>query len=71
MQPTEEYLVEYLQEEFSRFPKIRIHVKKEEGELGVMVRSESREWFFPFAWSSGEGFKRVHRQVGMIRELME
>lgn len=70
MNPAEEYLVEYLQEEFGRFPQIRIQVKKEEGEYGVMVRSESREWFFPFAWSSGEGFKRVHQQVGVIRDLM-
>lgn len=69
MTPAEEYLLDYLKEEFSRFPEIRVDIRKEEGELGVMVRSESRQWFFPFEWSTGQGFKNVHKLVGQIREL--
>lgn len=70
MTPAEEYLLEYLQEEFSRFPEIRVGVRREDGEFGVLVRSESRQWFFPFEWSTGEGFKRVHWQVNQIREIL-
>ena len=70
MTPAEQYLIEYLQEEFSRLPQFRIVVKKQDGEPGVSVRSESREWFFPFEWSSGQGFKQVHRLVNQIREIL-
>jgi hypothetical protein len=70
MTPAEEYLLDYLKEEFSRFPAIRVDVRKEEGEWGVMVRSESRQWFFPFDWSTGPGFKKVHQLVGQIRDIL-
>lgn len=71
MTPAEEYLLDYLKEEFSRFPEIRVDIRKEDGEFGVMVRSESRQWFFPYEWSSGPGFKKVHQQVAQIRELLQ
>jgi len=65
----EEYLYEYLQEEFRKFSQVRIQIRKEDGERGVMVRTESRQWFFPFDWSSGQGFKKVHQQVSQIRRF--
>jgi hypothetical protein len=71
MQPNEQYLFEYLEEEFSRYPGMRVQTRKEDGEWGVVVRSESRQWFFPFEWSSGQGFKKVHAQVNQIIEIIE
>jgi len=65
----EEFLLELLEEEFSRYPDIRVDIRKENGERGVLVRSESREWFFPFEWSSTAGFGKVHQQINTIREL--
>ena len=70
MTPAEAYLFDYLQEEFSRFPEIRVGIRTEDGESGVLVRSESRQWFFPYDWSNGEGFKKIHEQVSKIRELL-
>jgi hypothetical protein len=68
----EEYLVEYLREEFGRFEQIRVQIRKEDGERGVLVRSESRQWFFPFDWANpGQGFKKVHVLVRQIREILE
>jgi hypothetical protein len=67
----EEYLYEYLQEEFRKFSEIRIQIRKEDGERGILVRSEARQWFFPFEWASGHGFKEVHQQVAKIREIFE
>jgi hypothetical protein len=71
MTPAEEYLLDYLKDEFRRFSEIRVDVRKEDGEWGIIVRSESRQWFFPYEWASAQGFKKVHALAAQIRELME
>jgi hypothetical protein len=67
----EQYLVDYLQEEFEKNPDIRVRVIEEDKERGVLVRSQSREYFFPFLWAmTSEGFKNVRELVQKIHSLL-
>jgi hypothetical protein len=63
----EQYLVDYLQEEFGKNPKLRLRILKEDKERGVVVKSPSREYFFPFSWAMNPDlFKNVRAQVQEI-----
>ena len=68
MQPSEQYLIEYLKDEFKRYPEIRLSVSAEDGVRGVSVRTKARTYFFPFEWSPGRGFREVQ---DLVRQIME
>lgn len=68
--PEEVYLVDYLKEEFRRRPEIRVRQMTHEGEEGVMVRTDAREYFFPFAWMRGGRFSEVIDQVRKIKRAL-
>jgi hypothetical protein len=66
----EQYLFDYLQEEFGKNPKLRVRVLKEDQERGVVVKSPSREYFFPFLWAmTPDLFKNVRSLVQEIQTL--
>ncbi len=69
MTVAEQYLIDYLKEEFRRHPAARIRVQKEDGEIGVTVKIGSREYFFPFEWSESGRFAKIREQVGRILEV--
>lgn len=71
MNPRHQYLLDYLEEEFRRNPEIRVRVVPQEHEDGVLVRTESREYFFPFEWADEPGWPRVHAEVRKIREILQ
>ncbi len=70
MTDAQQYMFEYLIEEFHRFPKIRVRVVPHADDAGVTVRTESREYFFPFEWAERNAFSEVDRLVRRIKDLV-
>jgi hypothetical protein len=70
MTPAEQYLLDYLIDEFRKNPEVRIKAFDENQERGVIVRTEAREYFFPYAWMEKNQFSRVQKQVQKIREVV-
>jgi hypothetical protein len=66
----EDYLEDYLVEEFRNFPQIRIRRVPQDHVDGILVRSEAREYFFPFEWMGPGRFKEVQAQVKKILDLL-
>lgn len=66
-----QYLVDYLVEEFSAFDDVRIRVHTEDREEGVLLRTASREYFFPMEWAYREDFTRVRKLVAEIKAALE
>ena len=66
----EDYLQSYLQEEFSRYPEIRVRRTPLDNEAGILIRSDSREYFFPFEWMKPGRFKEVQEQLRRILDLL-
>lgn len=64
-----QYLLDYLQEEFSREHFIRVRIVPMTKDDGIMVRTESREYFFPFEWAEQHRFDEVARLVSKIKEI--
>jgi hypothetical protein len=71
MEANEQYLVEYLREEFSRHPDVRIRIISEDHEVGVSLKTSSREYFFPLEWAHQQDFKQVRELVKEIRIAMK
>lgn len=67
MNESRQYLFDYLEEEFSRHPQIRVRVVPASDEDGITVRDESREYFFPFEWAETRRFDEVVRLVRKIK----
>ena len=67
--PKRQYLVDYLAEEFSRDTSVRLRVMPVDGEEGVVVRTESREYFFPFAWADQGQFAEVVKLIHVIKQI--
>ncbi|MBI3544806.1 MAG: hypothetical protein HY075_16160 [Deltaproteobacteria bacterium] len=66
-----QYLLDYLVEEFSRYPTVRVRVVPHSEERGVLVRTETREYFFPFEWAERHAFGEVEKQVRVIKDLLD
>lgn len=66
----EQYLIDYLNEEFRRHPEVRIRVWREDHEEGVSVKTAAREYFFPFEWTERGHFKKIQEQVRQIQEIL-
>lgn len=77
-----QYLVDYLAEEFSGFPDVRVRAaprkrvdvsEKEhyvEDSPGVIVKTGSREYLFPYEWTEGSRFGEVARLVSRIKDTL-
>ena len=66
-----QYLIDYLTEEFdlSRGYNVRV-VALVEDEC-VMVRTETREYYFPFSWADHMDFTKVQNLVQKIKDFLE
>jgi vancomycin resistance protein YoaR len=71
MEASEQYLVEYLREEFRRHPEVRIRVILEDHEPGVSLKTASREYFFPLEWAHRQDFKSIGELVKEIRVALK
>lgn len=67
----EQYLFDYIVEEFGKSPQVRVRVAREDGILGVSVKTESREFFFPFEWASVQGMALVRNEIERIHSSLE
>lgn len=69
-----QYLLDYLKEEFHRYPEARIRkvpgISDEHGEEGVTLKTESREYFFPISWMLPGQFKHVVQLVQRIKSAL-
>jgi hypothetical protein len=69
--PTEEYLLEFLQDEFRRYPEVRVRRPPyRDGSEGILVRTESREYFFEFRWLREKRFDEINRLVARIKDVL-
>lgn len=64
---SEQYLMDYLREEFSRNPDVRIRKILEDREPGVSLKTSQREYFFPMEWAHHQDFKSVKELIKEIR----
>jgi hypothetical protein len=64
----QQYLLDYLREEFRKYPEVRLRVLREADEEGVMAKTESREYFFPTEWVRGKRFDLVAAEIRRMRE---
>ena len=71
MTDAQQYLLDYLIEEFQRHPNVRVRVVPRSENEGVTVRTEAREYFFPFEWAILNSFVEVDRLVRRIKEGFE
>jgi len=81
--PQRQYLLDYLAEEFREFPDVRVRQapsKRYEGpdgsaevadSPGVFVRTEAREYFFPYEWAEPGQFSEVARLVRVIKDVLD
>lgn len=69
MNETRQYLLDYLAEEFSRDPDVRVRIVPASDDYGVTVRTEAREFFFPFEWAESKMFDKVEALVRHIKEI--
>jgi hypothetical protein len=67
MDPSEQYLIEYLREEFRQHPEVRIRPILEDHEPGISLKTASREYFFPMEWAHRQDFKNVRDLVREVR----
>lgn len=45
-----QYLLDYLKDEFRKYPEVRLRFMLESHEDGVMAKTAAREYFFPTEW---------------------
>lgn len=67
------YLLEYLQDEFRLYPQVRIRIPRilREENDGILVKSETREYFFPTIWVEHQQMNRVEAEVRRIKEYLD
>jgi hypothetical protein len=67
MDISEQYLMDYLREEFRRHPEVRIRPILEEHEPGISLKTSSREYFFPLEWAHRQDFNSVRELIKQVR----
>jgi hypothetical protein len=65
-----QYLFDFLQDEFGKYPEVRIRMMPENHEDGVMVRTESREYFFPTDWMQGMQMQKVREEIRRLKDSL-
>ena len=68
MEDSRQYLFDYLEEEFQNSPHIRVRIVPSSEDSGVTVRTESREYFFPFSWIEQRSFSDIEKLVSVIKK---
>lgn len=61
------YLLEYLKDEFRRYPEVRIRQTPEDKEVGITVKTESRDYFFPVEWMRNKRFDQITKEIARIK----
>jgi hypothetical protein len=70
------YLLEYLRDEFRRYPEVRLRIlpaaaiPSAESRDGVTAKTESREYFFETRWMQGKRFSEISKLVRAIKDVL-
>ena len=66
-----QYLLDWLSEEFSRYPEVRVRLRPPQESDGVSVKTESREYFFETEWVRARQFDEIQKLAIKIREFLD
>ncbi len=70
------YLLEYLRDEFKRFPEVRLRIlpaaviPSADRQDGISAKTESREYFFETQWMAGSRFSEIQALVRKIKDAL-
>lgn len=64
-----QYLLDYLREEFDRYPQVRLRIVPLTQDDGVSAKTETREYFFPTDWVRHRKWDQVRRLSEKIKDL--
>lgn len=70
MKTSKQYLYDYLQDEFRKYPEVRVRIVPYQEEDGISVKTEAREYFFETAWAEASRFDRVNELVQRIKDVL-
>lgn len=65
-----QYLMDYLRDEFAKFPEVRFRFMLDSHEVGIMARTESREYFFPTSWAEQMQQSEITALVRRMKEAL-
>ncbi len=64
-----QYLLEYLKDEFRKYPEVRLRLILADHEDGVVARTESREYFFPTEWMQNMQLSCIKDEVRRLKAV--
>jgi hypothetical protein len=65
-----QYLLDYLKDEFHRYPEVRFRLIPESNEDGVLAKTETREYFFPTEWMQRMEMNRIKGEIRRMKEVL-
>jgi hypothetical protein len=63
-----QYLLDFLKDEFRKYPEVRLRFIREYQEDGVLAKTDAREYFFPTEWMVGMDLKLIQGEVRRLKE---
>jgi hypothetical protein len=71
MEDPQQYLLDYLEEEFRNHPEVRVRRTPWQKNEGVMLRTEAREYFFPADWIAERRYDKVRELVREVKTALK
>jgi hypothetical protein len=65
-----QYLLDYLKDEFRRFPEVRLRIMSEDQEDGIMAKTETREYFFPTEWMQKMKLDQIKAEISRLKDAL-
>ncbi len=65
------YLQEFLNDEFRGYANVRLRSMIDGQQDGISLKTESREYFFPYEWADEPGFPQVRKLVAKIKTVLD
>ncbi len=66
-----QYLLDWVEDEFRRYPQVRIRLRPLQERDGVTVRTETREYFFETDWVRERRYDQMNRLAAQIQNLLD
>ena len=65
-----QYLLDFLKDEFEKYPEVRLRIVPNYQEDGVIAKTESREYFFHTDWVRSMRLDLVREEARRIKEVL-
>lgn len=65
-----QYLMDFLKDEFGKYPEVRLRLVPENQEDGVMAKTETREYFFPTEWMAKMRMDLVKAEIRRLKDFL-